>query len=167
MITKNYILPVKGLLLSILLFFWGSTLFSQPALPQRTLIVTPTQGISFGKFCVTGNGGTISVTAQGGITSTGGIVLVSASNAHPAIFEIKLCPGRNISFSLGGTTHLSNGGSVYLDLVLDSTDRGLSFATNNDCNFITPLHVGGTLTIPGGVPTGIYSGSFSITFNQQ
>ena len=158
---------IKDLLLSILFCIFGCLACAQPALPQRTMIVTPTQGINFGKFCMTGGGGTVTVTAQGGTSSTGGIVLVSASNAHPAIFEIKLCPGRNISFNLGGTTHLSYGGSVYLDLVLDSTDKGLSFSTNSDCNFITPLRIGGTLTVPGGAPTGIYSGSFEITFNQQ
>ena len=168
MITKDILVrKAKGFLLTILICFWFSISFAQPVLPQRTLIVTPTQGINFGKFCVTGAGGTVTVAAQGGTSSTGGIVLVSASGTHPAIFEIKLCPGRNISINLGGTTHLSNGGSVYLDLVLDSTDRGLSFSTNNDCNFITPLRVGGTLTVPGGAPTGIYSGNFEITFNQQ
>ena len=157
----------KTTVVTFLIFLLGPGAFSQPGMPQRTLVVTPTQSISFGKFCIAGNGGTITVNAQGVITSTGGIVIISSSNSHPAIFEIKLCPGRNISFNFGGTTHLTNGGGTYLDLVLDSTDKGLSFSTNNDCNFITSVRVGGTLTIPGGAQTGIYSGNFELTFNQQ
>ncbi len=154
-------------IVTLLISLSGMVAFSQPGMPQRSLVVTPSQSISFGKFCLAGNGGTITVNAQGVTTSTGGIVIISSSNTHPAIFEIKLCPGRNISFNLGGTTHLSNGGATYLDLVLDSSDKGLSFSTNNDCNFITSLRVGGTLTIPGGAQTGIYSGNFELTFNQQ
>ena len=144
--------------------------FAQPGLPPRTITLTPTQMINFGRFCVTGSGGTITVGWDGSRTSTGGIILISTPNSQPAIFEIKLCHGRNVSISFAPTTSLtgSNGGSLTLDIgPTEKGPSGSSFAVNNDCNFITPLRVGGTLHIPGTAVPGIYTGSFEITLTQE
>ena len=146
--------------------------FAQPDLPQRSLTVTATQAIHFGTLCVTGGaGGTVTVGYDGTRTSTGNIALLSiAPTAQPAIFEIKLCQGRNVIITFSATTTLtgSNGGSLTLDI--GPTEKGIngaSFTTNSDCNFITPLRVGGTLHIPGTAIPGTYTGSFDITFNQE
>jgi hypothetical protein len=93
-----------------------------------------------------------------------------APTAQPAIFEIKLCQGRNVIITFSATTTLtgSNGGSLTLDI--GPTEKGIngaSFTSNSDCNFITPLRVGGTLNIPGTAIPGTYTGSFDITFNQE
>ena len=155
------------------MFFLFRISFSiaQPDLPQRTLTVTATQTIRFGKICVKGSGGTVIVGWDGSRTSTGEVVLLSRSpTAQAAIFEIKLCQGRNVSISFDATTILtgSNGGSLILDI--GPTEKGMngaSFTTKDDCNFITQLRVGGTLHIPGTAPRGSYTGSFGITFNHQ
>jgi hypothetical protein len=140
-------------------------------LPQRTITVTPTQGIDFGRFCVTGAGGTVTVGYEGNRTSTGGIALIGTPNAHSAIFEIKLCEGRTVNISFASTATLtgSNGGTLNLDLgPTEKGGNGATFNTNSDCNFITPLRVGGKLTIPPGtVIPGTYSGSFQINFIQE
>jgi hypothetical protein len=149
-----------------------NALYAQPDLPQRSLTITATQAIHFGTLCVTGGaGGTVTVGYDGSRSSTGSIALLSiAPAAQPAIFEIKLCQGRNVIITFSATTNLtgSNGGSLTLDI--GPTEKGIngaSFTTNSDCNFITPLRVGGTLNIPGTAIPGTYTGSFDITFNQE
>jgi hypothetical protein len=162
----------KLLYLTIVLFLSAKVSFTQPVLPQRTLSVTATQAIHFGTFCVMGwPGGSVTVGYDGVRTSTGNIVLLSmAPTAQPAVFEIKLCEGRNVIITFSPTTTLygSNGGSLALDIgPTENGNNGASFTTNNDCDFVTPLRVGGTLHMPGSTIPGTYSGSFNITFNQE
>ena len=131
------------------------------------MTVEASQAINFGKFCVTGSGGTVSVSDRGTVNTTGGIVFVFGSTTHPAIFNVKLCPGRNVGISFTGTTYLTDGGSGSLALTIDSTYPSLNLLTTSDCNFINQVSVGGTLTVPAGAPVGIYSGHFNITFTQE
>ncbi len=163
---------LKLLFCTIVLFVFVGTSIAQPVLPQRTLTVTPAQSINFGSICMSGSaGGAITVGYNGSITSTGDIILLAeAPTAQPAIFEVKLCQGRNVSITFSATTILtgSSGGTLTLDI--GPTERGSNgafFTTNSDCDFITPLRVGGTLHIPGTATQGIYTGSFEITFNQE
>jgi hypothetical protein len=163
---------LKVMVLPITFFVYIGISHSQPVLPQRTITVTPTQAIHFGTFALNGGaGGTVTVTYDGIRTSTGGIILLpNAPVAQPAIFEIKLCQGRNVIISFDATTVLTgeNGGSMILDI--GPTEKGInnaSFATNSDCNFTTPLRVGGTLHVPGSAISGGYSGNLYITFNQE
>jgi hypothetical protein len=152
------------------LFFCFNFSFAQPGLPPRTVTVTATQAIDFGRFCVTGSGGTITLGWDGSITSTGGIALIVTPPAQPAIFEVKLCQGRNVIITYAPTATLSGSNGGLLTLDIGPTEKGISgssFPTNGDCNFITPLRVGGTLHIPGTTLPGIYTGSFDITFTQQ
>jgi hypothetical protein len=166
------ILGLRLLVLSVVILGCVNYSYAQPGLPQKTITVTPTQGIHFGTFCLKGSlGGTITVGYDGLRSSTGDIALLTMSPvAKAAIFEIKLCQGRNVSITFNATTTLtgSNGGSLTLDI--GPTEKGgnnASFPTNFDCNFITPLRVGGTLHVPGTALTGSYSGSFDITFNHE
>ena len=145
--------------------------YAQPGLPPRTITVTATQPIDFGAFVPTGEGGTITVDWHGVRSSTGGVVLVSASICKPAIFEVKLCPGRRVTIAYDSPIQLSNGSGGSLTLNIGPTEMGEngdSFMVTNDCNFIMLFHVGGTLIIPpGSVPTGLYSGVFDISFTQE
>lgn len=162
----------KLLSVMIIITACAAVSFAQPVLPSRSITVKPTQSIHFGTLCITGGvGGTVTVSYDGTRTSTGDVALLSlAPSAQPAIFEIKLCEGRNISISFSPSTTLtgSNGGFLIMDI--GPTDKGVngaSFSTNSDCNFVTPLLVGGKLHVPGTALQGIYTGSFTITFNQQ
>ncbi|MCX6227278.1 MAG: DUF4402 domain-containing protein [Bacteroidia bacterium] len=163
---------LRLLLVATIIFFFYAKSFAQPGLPARSITITATQGIHFGTFCLTGSsGGTVTVGYDGRRTSTGDISLLSiAPMAKVAIFEIKLCQGRNVSITFNATATLtgSNGGSMTLDI--GPTEKGgnnASFPTNYDCNFITPLRMGGTLHIPGTALPGSYSGYFDMTFNQE
>lgn len=145
--------------------------FAQPTLPPRTITVTATQPIDFGAFVPTGEGGTITVDWHGNRSAIGGVVLVSASICKPAIFEVKLCPGRNVTITYSPTISITNGSGGSLTLNIGPTEMGENgdhFMVTTDCNFITIFHAGGTLNIPpGSVPTGFYSGVFDISFTQE
>lgn len=161
---------IKLLFSITILFLYTGVSFAQPGLPDRSLTVSATQPIYFGKFYDLGTGGTVSVDWQGIRTTTGGIIAVPSSVARPALFEIKLCQGRNVTITFAPTTTLtgSNGGSFVLDI--GPTEKGVNgalFAIENNCNFITILRVGGTLHIPGNSPPGSYTGSFDVSFDQQ
>ena len=159
---------LKLLFLIAILFFCLNTSYAQPDLPQRTITVQPTQAIDFGVFYVI-SAGTITVDWQGIVTTTGGVVSLSNTNARPAIFDIKLCQGRNVTITYSPTTTITNG-APSLTLNIGPTEKGpngSTFAVTNDCNFITILRVGGTLDVPSGAPTGVYNGSFSMTFTQH
>jgi len=136
---------------------------------QPVLTTTSTQSINFGAYCVTGNGGgTVTVGWDGTRSSTGNIVLLNIEpTAQPAIFELKLCRGNRVSFTFNATSILtgSNGGSMTFDIgPTEKGPNGSGFTLNSDCNFTTPLSVGGTLHVPASVIPGTYSGNFDITF---
>ncbi len=168
------VFSISGLpkLLVLAAIFCASVTCAQPVLPQRSISVAATQSMHFGSFCLTGTGGgTIVLGFDGSRSSTGAIYLSAlAPNAQPAIFDIKLCQGRNVAITYTPTTTLtgSNGGTFTLDL--GPTERGVSgtwFPVNTDCSFITTVRVGGTLHVPGNSPAGIYDGYFSLTFAQE
>lgn len=134
--------------------------------------ITNTQSLHFGTICLTGTAGTVTVDSDGIRTSTGGnLILLSLSPvAQPAIFEIMNCPGGSVSLTFNATTILtgSNGGSLTLDI--GPTEKGISgsiFTTISDCNFVTPVYMGGTLHIPDAAIAGTYAGSFDVTINMQ
>ena len=155
-------------LLFIALFFCLNTTYSQPSLPQRTVSATPTQPINFGTFYVT-SAGTITVNWQGIVSTTGGVVIVSSVNARPAIFDITLCQGRNVTLTYSPTITITNG-ATSITLILGDTEKGpngTTFTVDTNCTFITTLRVGGTLDIPDGAVSGVYTGSFSMNFTQS
>jgi len=163
---------IKLLLLATIILIGLSSSHAQPVLPQRSISVSATQSMHFGTFCLTGSGGgTIVLGYDGSRSATGNIFLSALSpTSQPAIFDIKLCQGRNVAITYSPTTTLtgSNGGTFTLDI--GPTERGASgawFPVTTDCNFITTVRVGGTLHVPGSSPAGIYSGFFSLTFDQQ
>src|SRR4030042_40036 len=128
---------LKLLFFTTVLFVCVNASFAQPDLPQRSLTVTAAQAIHFGTLCVTGGaGGTVTVGYDGSRASTGDVVLLPiAPTAQPAIFEIKLCQGRNVIITFSATTTLtgSNGGSLTLDIgPTEQGTNGSSFATNRD-----------------------------------
>jgi hypothetical protein len=130
-----------------------------------------TQSLHFGSFAAGAAGGTVIVGWDGSRSHTGNITLLSMSpTSQPAIFEIKLCEGRNVNITYDPTVTLTGSDGGFLTLNVGPTENGsngVTFPTNSDCNFITPLRVGGTLDVPGGSIPGVYTGVFSITFNQE
>ena len=175
-ITSEGISPIRNkiftILLSVaLLHLSPCYVLSQPPLPNHTLSVSATQSLNFGAFCVTGTGGTVTVNWQGIRFSSPGIILLNSPFPHQAIFEFKLCQSRNVTLTYPPIITLtgSNGGSMIMSFAPEKGENGNSFQIDGDCNLITRLQVGGTLTVgdQAANPSGIYTGKFSITFNQE
>ncbi|PQJ76273.1 DUF4402 domain-containing protein [Polaribacter glomeratus] len=158
----------KGLQLAIL-FLFATFLQAQPDLPERGITLVPTQAINFGVFCISGSG-TIEVDFQGNVNVTGGVVSINTTTVTPAIFEIKLCQGRTITMNYDYSVFLNGSNGGQLELIIGGTERGISgdiFASENNCNFITPLRVGGKLIVPANAVPGMYTGVFPMSFTQE
>ncbi len=163
--TSQYFRKLCGL--AVMLFF-SVALMAQPGLPQRSVTVLPTQELDFGVFYAS-SAGTITVDWQGTVSTTGGVVSLSSSTVKPAIFDISLCEGRNVTVTYDPTVTMTSG-VPSLTLNVGPTEKGPSgstFPVSGDCNFITTIRVGGTLEVPGGAVSGVYNGSFSLTFTQE
>lgn len=163
---------ILKLLYSTIFLFFISYSYAQPALPQRSITVQATQTLHFGTFALSGSGDGKVILGYDGTRSSNANVFLSnlSPSSQPAIFDIKLCQGRNVTITYVPTTTLtgSNGGTMTLDI--GPTEKGGNsavFAVDNNCNFITVLRVGGTLNIPGSSPAGVYTGTFEITFEQE
>jgi len=163
----------RWLFFVIILSFSHLLAWAQPVLPKHTLTVTTaTQGIHFGTFCLSSpSGGKITVGYDGSRSCTSGILLLGKSpNAHPAIFDVKLCDGRAVSINYDTSIQLTGSNGGFFTLNLGPTDKGVNgstFVTGGDCNFISQIRLGGTLTVPGTAVPGSYNGIFAITFNQE
>ena len=158
-------------LLVFLSFFCAEAILAQPVLPQREITIYASQSIDFGLFYdIDGSGGSISIDSQGNRTVTGSINTLPSYPGTPALFEIKLCQGRAITISYPPTTILTSTDDNKILLEIGPTQKGGNgaiFATENNCNFITILRVGGTLIIPPDTKTGVFSGDIEISFDQQ
>jgi hypothetical protein len=112
----------------------------------------------------------VSISANGSRSVTGSIVPLNLGvNYCQAIFEIEAPEGTVISIMNGGNVTLngSNGGSMILQI--GNSDPASPFAITVPPPGKTRINVGGTLTIGNSAqnPPGNYSGTFSITFNNE
>jgi hypothetical protein len=146
--------------------------FCLSSLPSFSQIssVTSVQNLSFGAFSQGSLGGTISISTDGSRSVTGSIVPLNFGvNYFQAIFEIEAPEGTVISIMNGGNVTLngSNGGSMMLQI--GNSDPASPFAITIPPPGKTRVNFGGTLTIgsPAQNPPGNYSGTFSITFNNE
>jgi len=166
---------ISLLFIILLLLTANIQLHSQPSLPPRSYTANPVQTLSFGDISILpgSSGGTVIVDSSGNRSFIGSVVLLNLGGAyHQAIYEFKLCPGRLVTITYPPTVTLtgSNGGSMTLHL--GATNLGISgstFYTNAGCDNIQRISQGGELEV-GSVatnPQGVYTGTISITFNQQ
>lgn len=164
--TTRHLLKV---LQFVILFLFVSFLHAQPGLLERGITVLPTQSINFGTFYITG-AGTIEVDFHGNVHVTGGIISLNATSGTPAIFEIKLCKGSTVKMAYEYSVFLNGSNGGQLEFIIGATERGVSgdiFSSKNNCNFITPLRVGGKLIVPVNAVPGAYAGSFPMSFTQE
>ncbi|MGO4822581.1 MULTISPECIES: DUF4402 domain-containing protein [unclassified Flavobacterium] len=169
---------IKFSILFCSVFLYTSVICSQPSLPSRALTVNATQQLSFGTFALTGGGdGILTIGTDGFRTAIQNIYLSELSPyAQPAVFDIRLCQGRNVRINFEDAIFLTRpgGGTMRLELgparregIATDLKNGDSFSSQNNCNFITILRLGGKLYIPANSLSGIYTGSFEIMFEQE
>lgn len=148
---------------------------SPPPLPNRSGTLTVTQTMHFGDLTLKtpSSNGSVTVDYNGTRTSSGDVILLNMGNTpRPAIFEFKLCPGRTVTINYSASTTLtgSNGGSILLHIgPTNIGTSGATFTSNKGCDDAHLIYVGGTIDINAisSNPAGLYTGTFSVTFNQE
>ncbi|AXY72768.1 DUF4402 domain-containing protein [Paraflavitalea soli] len=144
---------------------------AQPPPPRPIAIyVNPAQGLIFGAFFQGVTGGTVIIYPDGSRSVTGDLVQANMGIPFsPAIFEVDATPGTLISILNGPDVTLTgnNGGSITLHIGNAST--GSPFITTAVPPDRTLVRIGGTLTVGNALanPSGMYSGTFSVTFIQE
>ena len=128
------------------------------------------QNLKFGAFTQGASGGTVVIASNGTRSVTGTIVALNLGiTYYQAIFEVEAPPGSLISITNGADATLtgSNGGSITLRI--GSSDPGSPFNTTVSPPSTTTVNIGGTITVgnSSAAPPGAYSGTFSVTFNQE
>lgn len=158
----------------VLVFFNSSDLYAQgQPFPPRPIQVVKTADLAFGAFYLGASGGTVAVSAAGGRTSSGDVVLLGMGYpVAPAVFRVRGNPGTLVTPMLGGAVTLNGVPAGSMILTLNPTTNPLSpFVLPGPlpANAIVDLNVGGTLTVggPGTNPPGSYNGTFTIIFNQN
>ncbi len=143
----------------------------QPPPRPISVSVNPSLGLRFGAFFQSSSGGTVTVSASGIRTSTGGVVLttIGGFTYGTAEFDIVASPGTLISILNGPdvTLYGSAGGSLTLHIGSSSPSSPLVTTVNPPS--YNSIYIGGTLTVgsPVANPSGSYSGSFYVTFMQE
>ena len=134
------------------------------------IYVTTYQHLKFGAFTQGASGGTVVISNTGSRSVTGTVVGLNLGiTYYQAIINVEAPPGSLISITNGPDATLtgSNGGSITLHI--GNSSPGSPFSTSIPPPGVTPVNIGGTLTVGNSTaaPPGAYSGTFYITFNQE
>lgn len=162
-------------LLAVMLSFISVISFAQtptdtlPGDPGAIAVYT-VQNMSFGAFSQGTGGGTMVLSNTGTRSSTGTVLPLNLGVSYfQAIFEIEAPVGTIISLLNGPAATLagSNGGSM--TLTIGNSSPVSPFSTSISPPGRTQVKVGGTLTVGNSTatPSGSYTGTFYITFNQE
>ncbi|MFA5820283.1 MAG: DUF4402 domain-containing protein [Bacteroidales bacterium] len=166
LVKRNHsILMIFG---TILLVMSHVPAFAQEK-PKKPIEVTvsPSQHLSFGTFIQSGTSGTVTVSAQGGRTATGSVILSNISSiVTPALFEVKAHPHTLITIVNGPYATLTGSNEGTLTLHIGDSDPQSPFTTKSAYTTVT---IGGTLIVGSLLtnPEGVYSGTFTVTFIEQ
>jgi hypothetical protein len=154
-------------------FFWQSLIFlfasAVPLISAAQVQVYQESPFSFGAMILSEAGGTVTVTPAGDRSATGGIVLLSTTEFHPLILSVEAPYGSVIQIQFGTEQLLygENGGQI--GLTLNASDPISPFTSLATPPQRTTVYIGGTLSLGprSTTPTGVYSGSITVTFIQE
>lgn len=141
--------------------------------PPRPITVTVStlQHLNFGTIIPTSSaGGSVTVDYSNAVSSTGDILLLHTFDCRSALFNVDAEPGVliNISYPNANPTLSQSGFTLQMHLGTPHVDsqNGFQFITNKQ---YTDVYIGGTLEVKSLSlnPSGNYSGTFDVTFNQQ
>ena len=140
----------------------ASTTGSATATILSPIVVMHTLGaaLSFGKF-TPGTGGTVLVTPAGAASATGGVVIISGSSGKADAFTVEGDPNRGYAVIAASGTVSSGTASMAFTTVPSAATATLSAAGAGG------FTVGGTLSVPATIAAGIYTGSYSVTVNDN
>ncbi|WP_332914515.1 DUF4402 domain-containing protein [Algoriphagus boritolerans] len=124
---------------------------------------------SFGAMILSEAGGTVTLSPTGDRSAAGGIVLLSTTEFHPLILSVEAPYGTIIHIDFGTEQLLfgENGGQI--GLTLNASDPISPFTSLATPPQRTTVYIGGTLSLGprSTTPTGVYSGSITVTFIQE
>ena len=169
-IFVNLFKRIKPITLFVTVLLNSLSTVAQEAPPRPIAIyVNPAQGLIFGAF-FQGTGGSVIIYPDGSRSVTGDIIQANLGIPFsPAIFEIDANRGTIISILNGPDAILTGSNGGYLTLHIGSASTGSMFISTAAPPARTQVMVGGTLTVGNSLanPSGMYSGSFSVTFIQE
>lgn len=128
------------------------------------------QNMSFGSFSTGSNGGTVIISTNGTRSVTGDLVPLNMGTLYfQAIFDIDAPLGSIVSILNGPDVTLTGNNGGTMSLRIGSSDPSSPFITTVSQPARTQASIGGTLTVgsPAANPSGTYTGTFYITFNQE
>ncbi|QGY46010.1 DUF4402 domain-containing protein [Maribellus comscasis] len=153
------------------LIFSENSLGQSPFPPPNQLQVFAAQELSFGSFYTGASGGEVIVSPEGNCMTNGSVMELALSPATPAVFDVRLIPGRIVHVSFPASAMLTRVGSSESMVIsgFTSDKQGNYFVTTSAHPFINPVKVGATLHVGSEAanPSGDYVGSFSVTFIQE
>ncbi len=122
--------------------------------------VTHTNGaaLSFGSFA-SGAAGSIVVNAADGIASTTGVTILAGSTSSADRFDVTGEGNRTFSISTTGGSLANTTGTTGTPMTFVTASSNTGTLVSGVANF----RVGGTLTVPATVNSGVYVGSYSAT----
>lgn len=159
------------LLTCFLVILFSSEMQGQelPPIPVDVQVSTE-QFLNFGAFTVGDAGGSVVVDYTGTRTWTGDVTLLNmGAPITPALFDVYVNPGTLITITHPAQFELmgDRGNKIYLEI--NSYSSGQNFVSTNAAEIPNSVYIGGTLLLgnPSANPPGKYSGTITITFNQQ
>lgn len=130
------------------------------------IAINNTQALAFGKFSAS-SGSTVTVSTSGARTPGFGVMLLSSGAGAAAQFLVTGDSSRTYSITLpvNGTVSLSLAGSPSMNVInfISSPSTTGTLSVGDGTTGSQTLMVGATLNVGNSQPTGIYSGSFSVT----
>lgn len=125
--------------------------------------ITVDSGLNFGVVAASAAGGTVSVAASAVAVPIGtGVVPISGGNAG----AFRVTQGTNnsvLNLTASNPTPLTSGGN---QIVLSGLTLSANSITFNSAS-ITPVYVGGTISLGANQPAGTYTGTFDVTAEYQ
>lgn len=131
----------------------------------QPITLTKNSDLSFGTLIRpgSGNGNATIDASSGGLTSTGGVGIVTASTHSRATFTVSGEGGLNFTVTTPQSfTMTRSGGSDTVQVALNATTGSGTLSGSNGATGTATFGVGGQIQLSNGTPTGAYSGSFTI-----
>ena len=131
------------------------------------IAISATRALAYGSFAA-GSGGTVTLSAAGVRSASGGVILVPSGSWSAALFSVTGDPSVTYSITLpaNGVVSLTSGANT---MAVDNFTSNPS-ATTPSTGLLSAggsqtLSVGATLSVGSNQASGSYSGSFSVTVN--
>ncbi len=151
---------------ALLRFFLLCTVFAGASGHADPLRIATTQNLAFGAFSA-GTGGSVVVSPSGARNATGGVFLLSSSPGSAAQFLVTGNNNQIYTVTLPTAATLVSGSSSMQMVNFASLPSATSASSGLLTGASQVLKVGATLQVASGQLTGLYSGTFNVTVNNN